>query len=54
MVALSFSPAGGRTAVPAGYAAGKILINNCAGSPVSGAELVLQPYQAVVVELKRE
>jgi hypothetical protein len=40
--------------VPAGYAAGKVLINNCAGSPVSGAGLVLQPYQAVVLELKPE
>jgi oligo-1,6-glucosidase len=54
MVALSFSPAGGRTDVPAGYAAGKVLINNCAASPVSGAGLVLQPYQAVVLELKPE
>jgi oligo-1,6-glucosidase len=52
MVALSFSPAGGRTDVPAGYAAGKVLINNCAESPVSGAELLLQPYQAVVLELR--
>jgi oligo-1,6-glucosidase len=54
MVALSFSPAGGRTAVPAGYAPGKILINNCALSPVGGAELVLQPYQAIVLELNPE
>jgi oligo-1,6-glucosidase len=54
MVALSFSPAGGRTDVPAGYAVGKVLINNWAVSPVSGAGLVLQPYQAVVLELKPE
>jgi oligo-1,6-glucosidase len=51
MVALSFSPAGGRTALPAGQAAGKILANNLATSPVKGAELVLGPYQAVVLEL---
>jgi oligo-1,6-glucosidase len=51
MVALSFSPAGGRTAVPAGYAVGKTLANNLATSPVRGAELMLQPYQAVVLEL---
>jgi oligo-1,6-glucosidase len=51
MVALSFSPAGGRTAVPAGYAVGKTLANNLATSPVQEAELVLQPYQAVVLEL---
>jgi oligo-1,6-glucosidase len=51
LVALSFSPTGGRTAVPAGYAVGKALANNLATSPVRGAELVLQPYQAVVLEL---
>jgi hypothetical protein len=44
--------AGGRTDVSAGYVAGKILIDNCAESPVTGAELVLQPYQAMVLELK--
>jgi oligo-1,6-glucosidase len=54
MIALSFSPAGGRTAVPSGYAAGKMLISNFAGSPVRGRELVLEPYQAVVLELRRE
>jgi oligo-1,6-glucosidase len=52
MVALSFSPAGGRTAVPAGYTAGKTLMNNLATSPVHGAELLLQPYQAIVLELE--
>jgi oligo-1,6-glucosidase len=52
MVALSFSPAGGRTAVPAGYAPGRTLMNNSVGSPVRGAQLVLEPYQAVVLELK--
>jgi len=51
MVALSFSPAGGRTALPAGNTAGRILMNNLATSPVQGARLVLQPYQAVVLEL---
>jgi len=54
MVALSFSRAGGRTALPAGYSAGKTLINNFLGSPVKGAELVLEPYQSVVLELRRE
>jgi oligo-1,6-glucosidase len=53
MVGLSFSQAGGRTALPAGQAAGKILANNLAASPVKGAELVLGPYQAVVLELIR-
>jgi oligo-1,6-glucosidase len=51
MVALSFSPVGGRTAVPVGYTAGRVLVNNLAMSPVQGARLVLQPYQAVVLEL---
>jgi len=54
MVALSFSQAGGRTGLPAGYSAGKILISNLGRSPVRGAQLVLQPYQAVVLELKRK
>jgi oligo-1,6-glucosidase len=53
MVALSFSQRGGRTAVPAGYRPGKTLITNVAGSPVQGTQLVLQPYQAVVLELKQ-
>jgi oligo-1,6-glucosidase len=53
MVALGFSPGGGRTAVPAGYTAGRILMNNLATSPVQGAQLVLLPYQAVVMELGR-
>jgi oligo-1,6-glucosidase len=53
MVALSFSTAGGRTALPAGYRAGNILMNNLTASPVRRAELVLAPYQAVVVELNR-
>jgi len=51
MVALSFSPRGGRTAVPSGYTIGKTLINNSVASPVQGAQVVLQPYQAVVLEL---
>jgi oligo-1,6-glucosidase len=53
LVALSFSRGGGRTGIPAGYTAGKSLINNLANSPVQGRRLVLQPYQAVVLELKR-
>jgi oligo-1,6-glucosidase len=52
MVALSFSPSGGHTALPPGYAPGKTIINNLAGSPVHGAQLMLQPYQAVVLELR--
>ena len=51
MVALSFSPAGGRTTLPAGYAPGRVLMNNLATSPMRGAELVLEPYQAIVLEL---
>jgi oligo-1,6-glucosidase len=54
MVALSFSPAGGRTAVPKGYAAGKTLMNNLAISPVRARQLVLEPYQAVVLELETD
>jgi oligo-1,6-glucosidase len=54
MVALSFTPAGGRTALPAGYAAGKILISNLATFPVQGSRLVLGPYQAVVLELRKD
>jgi oligo-1,6-glucosidase len=52
MVALSLSPKGGHTALPAGYAPGKTLINNLASSPLQGTQLVLQPYQAVVLELR--
>jgi oligo-1,6-glucosidase len=54
MVALSFSPGGGQTEIPAGYTAGKMLINNLAGSPVQGRRLLLQPYQGVVLELLNE
>jgi oligo-1,6-glucosidase len=53
MVALSFSPKGGRTAVPPGYTADKTLTSNSARSAVQGGELVLGPYQAVVLELKK-
>jgi oligo-1,6-glucosidase len=52
MIALSFSPKGGQTALPAGYAPGQTLINNLSSSPLQGAELVLRPYQAVVLELR--
>jgi oligo-1,6-glucosidase len=51
MVALSFSARGGRTALPLGYRVGKTLITNSVASPVQGAQVVLQPYQAVVLEL---
>ena len=51
IVALSFSSSGGRTALPSGYSPGKTLSNNLASSPVRGSELVLEPYQAVVLEL---
>ena len=54
MVALSFSPAGGRTAVPAGYTTGRVLMNNVATSPVQSGQLVLQPYQAIVLELGKD
>ena len=54
MVALSFSPAGGRTALPPGYTSGRILINNLAASPLRGTRLELAPYQAVVLELTRD
>ena len=54
MVALSFSPAGGRTALPAGYTSGKILMNNLATSPLQGRRLVLDRYQAVVLELTKD
>jgi oligo-1,6-glucosidase len=54
MVALSFSTRGGRTALPAGYTSGKIVMNNQATSPLRGARLVLEPYQAVVLELTRD
>jgi oligo-1,6-glucosidase len=52
MVALSFSETGGRTALPSGYTTGKVLMINIAGSPVRARQLVLQPYQAVVLELE--
>jgi oligo-1,6-glucosidase len=54
MVALSFSTRGGRTALPAGYTSGKILINNLSSSPLQGIRLELGPYQAVVLELTRD
>jgi oligo-1,6-glucosidase len=54
MVALSFSTSGGRTAMPAGYTAGRILLNNVSASPLRVTGLVLAPYQAVVVELNKK
>jgi oligo-1,6-glucosidase len=53
MIALSFTQKGGRTPVPVGYLPGRILISNLPASPVQGAQLVLAPYQAVVLELIR-
>ena len=54
MVALSFSPAGGRTALPPGYTGGKVLMSNLATSPLRQAELVFGPYRAVVLELTKD
>ena len=54
MVALSFSAAGGRTALPEGYTSGKVLMNNLAISPMQGRRLVLKPYQAVVLEMTKD
>lgn len=54
MVALSFSTGGGRTALPAGYTSGKIVMNNQATTPLKGTRLVLEPYQAVVLELTKD
>jgi hypothetical protein len=53
MVALGFISEGGRMALPPGYPAGKTLMNNLAESPVLGTELVLRPYQAILMELKK-
>jgi hypothetical protein len=39
--------------VPAGYSAGRIVISNLAGSPLRGEQLLLEPYQAVVLELQK-
>jgi oligo-1,6-glucosidase len=54
MIALSFSSAGGKTALPSGYTSGKLLMNNLATTPLQHATLVLAPYQAVVLELTRD
>jgi oligo-1,6-glucosidase len=54
MVALSFGPGGGRTALPPGYTSGKILMNNLATSPLQSRRLVLEPYQAIVLELTKD
>jgi oligo-1,6-glucosidase len=51
MIALSFSSKGSRTTIPVGYAPGRVIVSNEARSPVRGAVLELQPYQAVVLEL---
>jgi oligo-1,6-glucosidase len=54
LVALSFSPGGGRMTVPSGYTTGRTLISNLGESPIRGRQLLLQPYQAVVLELNPE
>ena len=54
MAALSFKPTGGWTRLPDGYSPGRILITNLAGSPIDGRRLLLQPYQAVVLELNEK
>ncbi len=54
MVALSFSQAGGRTALPPGHTSGRVLLNNLANSPVRAGGLVLEPYQAVVLQLTKD
>ena len=51
MVALSFNNRVGSVAPPAGFKAGKVLINNLTELPVQGNNLVLKPYQAVVLEV---
>jgi hypothetical protein len=37
--------------LPAGHSAGRILMNNLTTSAVRGGEVLLAPYQAVVLEL---
>ncbi|MBA2457398.1 MAG: hypothetical protein H0V43_00400 [Gemmatimonadales bacterium] len=54
MVALSFSAAGGRTALPPGYTPGRLLLNNLTSAPLCGTQLALEPHQAVVLELTRD
>jgi oligo-1,6-glucosidase len=54
LVALSFSTKGGRTIIPDGFEAGAIQINNLEKSPVQGGDIVLEPYQAVVLELQKQ
>jgi len=54
MVALNFGSGVGHTSLPSGYKAGRILINNMGIAPVRVASLVLEPYQAFVLELKKE
>jgi oligo-1,6-glucosidase len=50
LVALSFNTKGGGVALPTGFKAGKVPINNLTESPVQGNNLVPKPYQAVVME----
>jgi oligo-1,6-glucosidase len=52
LVLLSFSRKEVEMTLPSGYAAGRVLINNLANDPVRVASIVLNPYQAVVMELK--
>ena len=53
LVLLSFSSKEVRTTLPAGYTGRRILINNLANEPVLVGPTVLEPYQAVVMELKK-
>lgn len=52
LIALSFSTQGGRMTLPKGFEAGEIRINNLEKSPVQDGAIVLEPYQAVVLELR--
>jgi oligo-1,6-glucosidase len=54
LVALSFSQGAARMTIPSGYTIGRTLISNLEESPIRGRQLLLQPYQAVVLELNPE
>lgn len=53
LVAFSFGTQGGRTSIPKGFKVGEIRINNLEKSPVQSGEIVLEPHQAVVLELQK-
>jgi oligo-1,6-glucosidase len=52
LILLSFSREEVETTLPSGYVSGRVLINNLTNDPVRVASIVLNPYQAVVMELK--